>query len=117
MALKTGEFVFEKTPPPTFANAVQLKVDDLLLEGARRADEWVLIQQRIPGFDLVFESMTGNAEELTTRSLSDIDANVFSLVDGRRTVQDIIDELCQGEFEVAKSLFILLSVNLIRQKT
>jgi CheY-like chemotaxis protein len=117
MALKTGEFVFEKTPPPAFANAVQLKVDDLLLEGARRADEWVLIQQRIPGFDLVFESMTGNAEELTTRSLSDIDANVFSLVDGRRTVQDIIDELCLGEFEVVKSLFILLSVNLIRQKT
>jgi DNA-binding response OmpR family regulator len=116
MALEEGEFVFEKAPPPAFANAVQLKVDDLLLEGARRSDEWVLIQQKIPSFDLVFESMIGNSEELATRGLGDLDASVFSLVDGRRTVQDIIDELCLGEFEVAKSLFILLSVNLIRQK-
>lgn len=116
MALTTGAFVFEKAAPPAFANTIQLKVDDLLLEGARRADEWVLIQQKIPSFDLVFEPMISNAEELATRGLSDIDTNVFSLVDGGRTVQDIIDELCLGEFDVAKSLFILLSVNLIRQK-
>lgn len=116
MSLNTGDFIFEKAAPPVFANPVHLKVDDLLLEGARRSDEWVLIQQRIPNFDMVFEPMIGNAEELSTRGLSEIDASVFSMVNGQRTVQDIIDELAVGEFDVAKSLFILLSVNLIRQK-
>jgi hypothetical protein len=95
---------------------VQLKVDDLLLEGARRADEWSLIQQKIPHFDIVFEPMIGNAEELTTRGMSDVDLKVFSYVDGRRTIQDIIDILCMGDFEVVKSMFILLSVNLIRRR-
>jgi hypothetical protein len=95
---------------------VQLKVDDLLLEGARRADEWSLIQQKIPHFDIVFEPMIGNAEELTTRGMSDVDLKVFSYVDGRRTIQDIIDTLCMGDFEVVKSMFILLSVNLIRRR-
>lgn len=116
MALAGGNFLFEKGGPPAFAHPVQLKVEDLLLEGARRSDEWVLIHQRIQSFDLVFEPMIGNAEELSMRGLSDIDSSVFSLVNGQRTVQDIIDELNAGDFDVAKSLFILLSVNLIRQK-
>jgi predicted transcriptional regulator len=116
IALTGGNFLFEKTLPPVFAHPIQLKVDDILLEGARRSDEWVLIQQRIPSFDLVFEPMIGNAEELSTRGLSEIDSSVFSLVNGQRTVQNIIDELNACDFDVAKSLFILLSVNLIRQK-
>jgi hypothetical protein len=116
MAWQEGDFVFDKAQPPVFSRSLQLKVDDLLLEGARRADEWTLIQQKIPSFSLVFDAMIGNAEELTTRGLSEIDMKVFSLVDGRRTVQDIIDKSSLGDFEVAKSMFILLSVNLIRRK-
>ncbi|HYA89145.1 MAG TPA: DUF4388 domain-containing protein [Nitrospirota bacterium] len=116
MAWKDGEFFFEKAIPPVFANPVQLKVDDVLLEGARRADEWSLIQQKIPHFDIVFEPIISNADELTTRGMSDIDLSVFRYVDGRRTIQNIIDTLCIGEFEVVKSMFILLSVNLIRRR-
>jgi CheY-like chemotaxis protein len=116
MAWNDGTFFFEKAPPPLFATPMQLKVDDLLLEGARRADEWTLIQQKIPNFTIVFEPMIGDADELTTRGMSDIDMKVFSLIDGKRTVQAIIEDSCLSEFEVAKSMFILLSVNLIRRK-
>jgi CheY-like chemotaxis protein len=116
MAWRDGDFFFEKTTPPVFAAPLQIKVDDLLLEGARRADEWTLIEQKIPNFGMVFEPMIGNAEELTTRGMSDIDLKVFSLIDGKHTIQDIIDNACLGDFDVAKSMFILLSVNLIRIK-
>lgn len=116
MAWNDGTFFFEKAPPPLFATPMQLKVDDLLLEGARRADEWTLIQQKIPNFTIVFEPMIGDADELTTRGMSDTDMKVFSLIDGKRTAQAIIDDSCLSEFEVAKSMFILLSVNLIRRK-
>ncbi len=113
---KDGEFLFDKDQPPIFANPVALKVDDLILEGTRRSDEWVLIQQKIPNFSMVFEPLIGNAEELTRRGLSDIDLKVFAMVDGRRSVQDIVDHAFLSDFDVAKSLFILLSVNLIRKK-
>jgi len=113
---KDGEFFFDKAQPPVFANPVALKVDDMILEGTRRSDEWVLIQQKIPHFLMVFEPLIGNAEELTRRGLSDIDLKVFAMVDGRRSVQDIIDQAFLSDFDVAKSLFILLSVNLIRKK-
>ena len=116
MAWNDGTFFFEKAPPPQFATPMQLKVDDLLLEGARRADEWTLIQQKIPNFTIVFEPMIGDADELTTRGMSDTDMKVSSLIDGKRTVQAIIDDSRLSEFEIAKSMFILLSVNLIRRK-
>jgi CheY-like chemotaxis protein len=116
IAWKQGEFFFEKVSGPSFSNPIQLKVDDLLIEGARRADEWSLIQQKIPDFELVFEPMIGNADELSTRGMSDIDMQVFSLINGRRTIQEIIDMLNLTEFDVGKSMFILLSVNLIRKK-
>jgi CheY-like chemotaxis protein len=116
MAWHDGTFFFEKAPSPLFATPMKLKVDDLLLEGARRVDEWSLIQQKIPNFTIVFEPMIGDAEELTTRGMSATDMKVFSLIDGKRTVQAIVDESCLSEFDVAKSMFILLSVNLIRRK-
>ncbi len=116
MAWKDGDFYFEKTSAPVFAAPVQINVDDLLLEGARRADEWSLIQKKIPDFNMVFEPMIGNAEELTTRGMSDVDLKVFSLINGRRTIQEIIEMLFLSDFDVAKSMFILLSVNLIRRK-
>lgn len=116
MSWREGGFFFDKTQPPALAAPMALKVDDLLLEGARRADEWTLIQQKIPDFSAVFEPMIGNADELSRRGLSECDSRVFSLVDGRNSVQDIIDATRFGEFDVAKSLFILLSVNLVRQK-
>ncbi|HUI68217.1 MAG TPA: DUF4388 domain-containing protein [Nitrospirota bacterium] len=116
MAWNDGTFFFEKAPSPLFATPMQLKVDDLLLEGARRADEWTLIQQKIPNFSIVFEPMIGDADELTTRGMSNTDMKVFSLINGKRTVQAIIDDSYLSEFEVAKSMFILLSVNLIRRK-
>jgi hypothetical protein len=45
-----------------------------------------------------------------------MDLKIFAMVDGRRSVQDIVDQAFLSDFEVAKSLFILLSVNLIRKK-
>ncbi len=116
LAWKDGNFAFDKSPSPAFANPVCLKVDDLILEGTRRSDEWILIQQKIPNFSIVYEPLIGNAEELTRRGLSTMDLKVFSLVDGKRTVQQIIDQAMLSDFDVAKSLFILLSVNLIRKR-
>jgi len=116
MEWKDGEFYFDNILAPVFANPVALKVDDLILEGTRRSDEWVLIQQKIPNFSIVFEPLIGNAEELTRRGLSDMDLKVFALVDGRSSVQDIIERAMLSDFDVAKSMFILLSVNLIRKK-
>jgi predicted transcriptional regulator len=64
----------------------------------------------------MFEPMIGNAEELMIRGMNEVDLRVFSSIDGRRTVKEIIDILGLDDFDVAKSIFLLLSSNLIRRR-
>lgn len=116
MIWKAGDFYFDQTASPAFAAPIEIRVEDLLLEGARRVDEWNLIRQKIPDFNMVFEPVPENAGDLASRRMSDADKKVYSLIDGKRTIQNIIEMLFLGEFDVAKSMFILLSVNLIRRK-
>ncbi|HEU4787180.1 MAG TPA: DUF4388 domain-containing protein, partial [Gemmatimonadaceae bacterium] len=51
-----GTFNFEAdvTPDP-HDHLVSINPESLLLEGARRVDEWGLIEKKIPSFDIVFQ--------------------------------------------------------------
>ena len=51
-----GSFNFEADVAPDAGDfLVSINPESLLLEGARRVDEWSLIEKKIPSFDLVFE--------------------------------------------------------------
>ena len=51
-----GTFNFEADVAPDEQDfLVSINPESLLLEGARRVDEWSLIEKKIPSFDLVFE--------------------------------------------------------------
>src|SRR2546421_13006327 len=50
-----GTFNFEADVRPERQDfLVSITPESLLLEGARRVDEWSLIEKKIPGFDLMF---------------------------------------------------------------
>src|SRR6476620_610513 len=50
-----GSFSFEPgVHPPEGARLVSVDPQELLLEGARRVDEWSLIEKKLPSFDVVF---------------------------------------------------------------
>jgi hypothetical protein len=51
----SGSFSFEPgVEPDPDVMRVRIPPDALLLEGARRIDEWSVIEKKIPSFDLVF---------------------------------------------------------------
>ena len=51
-----GSFSFEADVRPDEQDfLVSINPESLLLEGARRVDEWSLIEKKIPSFDIVFE--------------------------------------------------------------
>ena len=49
-----GTFNFEAGMRPDQDFLVRINPESLLLEGARRVDEWSLIEKKIPSFDLIF---------------------------------------------------------------
>jgi tetratricopeptide (TPR) repeat protein len=102
-----GSFYFEaEQRPEEGAMLVSINPENLLLEGARRIDEWSLIEKKIPSLDLVFE--IDRSKELDAADLSEEQRKIIPLTDGKRSVQELIDESGMVEFDVGKALFGLI---------
>lgn len=85
----------------------------LVLEGLRRVDEWRLIEDDIPNFNIVM-AVAGKGAMVDREALSYEEARVFDCVDGERTVRQVIHEADMGSFNVCTILYRLLSVKLIK---
>ncbi len=97
---KEGKFNFEPGIKPHDTEIlVSMDVDRILLKEGKKIDEWSIIQQYIPSFDNVPEK-TG---KVPTNLLKD-EEKVFSLIDSRHSVEDIIEETNIPRFSVAKIL-------------
>lgn len=108
-----GTFNFE--PGATPDDEVQLHCIDpqsLLLEGARRVDEWALIAKKIPTFDIVYAMDRHKMMEID-RGLTSEEERLVPLIDGQRDVSAIIAESRLGEFVTAKTLYGLLTMGYV----
>lgn len=104
-----GSFSFEPGENPP-AGVVRTAVDpqELLLEGARRVDEWSLIEKKVPNFDVVFaldrQQMLHNTIAFTRDQ-----QGLLPLIDGNRNVRELMQESKLGEFAIGKALYGLVS--------
>ncbi|MBX9927290.1 MAG: tetratricopeptide repeat protein [Gemmatimonadaceae bacterium] len=110
-----GTFNFEADIRPEEQDyLVAINPESLLLEGARRVDEWSLIEKKIPSFDLVFEvdqaRLRQSGVALTTEQ-----ETIITLLDGRRDVQALIDETGMVEFDVGKALYGLATAGFLHR--
>ncbi|MBX3175430.1 MAG: tetratricopeptide repeat protein [Gemmatimonadaceae bacterium] len=110
-----GTFNFESDIAPEEQDfLVAINPESLLLEGARRVDEWSLIEKKIPSFDIVFEldrrKLAESAPQLTQEQQA-----LLPLIDGRRDVAALVDESGQVEFEVGKALFGLATAGYLHR--
>ena len=110
-----GTFNFEaEVLPDQHDHTVSINPESLLLEGARRVDEWGLIEKKIPSFDLVFEMDRTKVFESDVE-LTEEQRAVLELVNGTRDVQTIIDASGLVEFEVGKALYGLVTAGFIHR--
>ncbi len=110
-----GNFFFEVDERPDPSDVVvSINPESLLLEAARRIDEWSLIEKKIPSFDLIFEverSRVVSADVALTPEQQDL----LPLLDGTRTLTEIVDRTGFTEFEIGKALFGLLQAGFAHQ--
>jgi tetratricopeptide (TPR) repeat protein len=105
----SGTFNFEAgVRPETEDFLVRISPEALLLEGARRVDEWSLIEKKIPSFDLIF-SVDREHIGQSDPTLSPEQQRLLPLIDGTRDVQQLIEESGLVEFEVGKALYGLIT--------
>src|SRR5262252_7484501 len=110
-----GTFNFEADVKPERQDfLVSINPESLLLEGARRVDEWSLVEKKVPSFDLIFEA-DRNRILKSDAELTEEQTCVLEQVDGLRDVQQIIDATGLVEFEVGKALLGLLNAGFIHR--
>jgi tetratricopeptide (TPR) repeat protein len=110
-----GTFNFEADILPEEQDlVVSINPESLLLEGARRVDEWGLIEKKIPSFDVVFDI---DRDRLTASGvdLTDEQEQLVPLIDGRRDVSALMDEAGMGEFAVGKALYGLQTAGFLHR--
>ena len=109
----SGTFNFEQgVEPEDGAERVSVDPQSLLLEGARRVDEWSLIEKKIPSFDVVF-SLDRPRLMMNRDPLSPEQEGLLPLIDGHRDINGLIRDSGLGEFEVGKALYGLLNANFL----
>jgi tetratricopeptide (TPR) repeat protein len=108
-----GTFSFDSGSPPHDDALVAINPESLMLEGARRVDEWSFIEQSVPSFDLVFETDVVTLAGLAA-PLAPEHALVLEHLDGTRHVVAVAERSGLAEFEVAKALHEMLALRVVR---
>lgn len=88
---------------------------EVILEGTRRVDEWEILRKNIPSPQMVFKINKKVERKKDSVNLTANEWRIISLVDGKRTVQEVIDGSGQDEFVVYRMINSLISSGLIEK--
>jgi hypothetical protein len=109
---RQGEFRFDPGEP-TDRQTITKSNTNLLMEAARRLDEWRVLSKKIPSTDLVPEFVMQETREGQI-NLNTSEWLILSKIDGQRSVKGIAAASGLSVFDAAKMLYGLVAGNLIR---
>ena len=109
-----GDFQFEPGQEPE-RQTITKSNTNLLMEAARRLDEWRVLSKKIPSVEYVPELLTReNRHEQIT--LNPQEWVILTRIDGRRSIVDIGRVLNISSFDVAKILYGMVTSELVALK-
>ncbi|MFQ5792351.1 MAG: DUF4388 domain-containing protein [Acidobacteriota bacterium] len=114
VVLSAGEFHFEPEVT-TEVSTISRSNTSLLMEAARRSDEWKVMSEQIPGVDWIPEFVLPEGSEAGKQiTLNTSEWIVLSKIDGRRSLRAIAQAANLSLFHTCRLLYGLVSTNLIR---
>ncbi|MBA4370254.1 MAG: hypothetical protein C0418_01585 [Coriobacteriaceae bacterium] len=109
-----GDFDFETMPEVLEEDiGLSVSIENIVMEGARRLEEWTRIKKKVPSMDIVFKMATAPGEGTFEISLKPIEWQLLLLVDGTRSVSELAVETGRTDFEVARIIYGLFSAGLL----
>jgi hypothetical protein len=114
--IKNGHFSFRETDfeIPDYLT-LEIKIENIILEAARRIDEISKMEEVLPNTDIVLEVSTDLVEKEQI-NLSPMDWKLLSLIDGNLTIADLINKIGGDKFAVMKSLYGMTMTGIITEK-
>ena len=109
-----GEFRFDADSAPA-RETIQRSNTSLLMEAARRLDEWKVLAKKIPSVDRIPEFVILENREGQI-NLNTMEWLLLSKIDGQRSLRAIASAANLSVFDAAKLLYGLVATGLIRLK-
>jgi hypothetical protein len=110
---EVGTFEFhDGQTPHQKTMLLSLDVTGIVLEGARRVDEWKRIRTIIQGGDAVLTAVPEAIAEMLP--LAPEDADLLGRLDGHKTIDQVVIEMRAPEFKVHKLVFDLHEKGMVR---
>jgi tetratricopeptide (TPR) repeat protein len=91
---------------------VPLNTENLILEGARRIDEWSNISDKVPSRHSIFRLSSENNESQRL-NLKPREWEILSLIDGTRSVKEVNDSVGGDLFSTSKLIYGLVVMGVI----
>jgi tetratricopeptide (TPR) repeat protein len=91
---------------------VSIPTEALLMEAARRIDEWARIETKVPHLGMV-PRLRAPEDETAPLDLVPFEWEVLAAVDGARDVRAIADALGRSDFDVARTIYGLTSAGVV----
>lgn len=111
-----GEFRFEQNQRPSPLAPVMpmpISVENLIMEGVRRIDEWGRIKDRIPSTDMLVTFVEQPGERAKGVQLSPEEWRVFARINGKHTLAEIAQKTSLSEFDVCRIVYGFLTAGLV----
>ncbi len=127
---RDGEYNFSQEERVDYdkEHVAPMSAESILMEGARILDEWPMIEKGIRSFATIYRPANveiaagaGGAaavegdDAARAVTLSDQERLVHALVDGKRTVQEIVERCTLSEFDTCRILYELINRQLVEE--
>jgi DNA-binding response OmpR family regulator len=114
-----GRFEFRCEPPPPLASSAHLAlpVASVVMEGFRRVDEWRLVESGLGSFESILLADAAAIEAVEVDRLATPEQKLLQMVDGERSIREIVEDSHMSSFDACKILFQLLESRLVRRRT
>lgn len=104
-----GHFRFEEgaTSEALVDSPIRIPTEGLLMESARRLDEWSRIESKVPHLRVVPRLPPPDAPAGGKLDLVPLEWEVLAAIDGERDLRALADTLGRTEFDVARTVYAL----------
>jgi CheY-like chemotaxis protein len=113
-----GHFEFSAGAVPPLAESAHLglPIASVVMEGFRRVDEWRLVESGLGSFDSVLQQDLAAVQSIDIDRLAKAEQRLLHMIDGERTVREIVQQNHMSSFDACKILFQLLEARLVRRR-
>jgi DNA-binding response OmpR family regulator len=113
-----GRFEFRPAEPRSLANnaGLGLPVASVVMEGFRRVDEWRLVEGGLGSFDSVLLVDSAGVQAVGMERLARSEQKLLEMIDGERSVRDIVAGSHMSSFDACKILYQLIEARLVRRR-